>query len=182
LTIAQNCKTYNNKTINCIDKDSLKQGFWIENITSKIFAKDSVKPNSRVNSLTIYEWGINNRIAEGFYKDNKRVGEWTFHKGSFYQDNYANQTYHEQKAFYTDSSYFRIVDTFWNFYATVSNDTTKLDGILYLKNDTLIVKCKDGNCNLKDPFKKYKKQTFPIRDLDDRLIWYNFRGYKEHIE
>ena len=178
LTIGQKCETYNNRTINCIDTDSLKQGFWSEHFTTKILRTDPLRRNSSAIRLNNDEGIVYIPIAEDFFKDNKRVGEWIFYKGTFYQDSYANPTSHEQKVIFIDSGYFRIIDTFWNFYAVVTNDTNKLEGKLYLKKDTVIITCKDKICYLKDPFKNNRKQSFPLKELDDKLIWYNFRSYK----
>ena len=79
---------------------------------------------------------------------------------------------------YTDSGYYNEVDTFWHFIAKVSNDTSNLEGTLFLKDDTVEICCKDKLCYIADPFKKKKKQKFPVKELNDKLIWLNFRSYK----
>jgi hypothetical protein len=178
LTKAQSCETYFGKTINCIDKESLKQGFWYEYKIIKILTTDSLRRNPKAFGFHNDEGRVEIPIAEGYYKDNKKIGEWKFYKGLFYNDNYANPTSHEQKVIYTDSNYFRIIDTFWHFIATVSNDTSNLEGTLFLKDDTVKIICRNKLCYLKDPFKKNKKQKFPFKELDNKLIWLNFRSYK----
>ena len=111
-------------------------------------------------------------IAEGYYKDNKRVGQWTYYVG-FYNDPNA----HLKQVTFTDSGYYFEIDSFWHFRTKVSNDTNNLTGTLFLKDDTLQVVCKNKICVLKDPFNKNKEDKFPLKDLESKLTWLNFRSY-----
>lgn len=156
----------------------MKQGFWYEYKINKILTTDSFRQNSRAIGFHNDEGRVDVPIAEGYYKDNKRIGVWKFYKGSFYNDTYANPTSHEQTVIFTDTGYFYVIDTFWHFVAKVSNDTNTLEGTLFLKDDTVKVICKDKLCYLKDPFQRNKKKKFPYKELDKRLIWLNFRSFK----
>lgn len=156
----------------------MKQGFWYEYTIYKVLTTDSFKRNPRAIGFHNDEGRIEIPIAEGLYKDNKRVGAWKFHKGPYYNDNFANPTYHEQTIFFTDSGFFKVIDTFWHFIATISNDTNNIAGTLFLKEDTVLINCKNRVCSYNDPFKKNKKQQFPYEELDKKLSWLNFRSFK----
>ena len=156
----------------------MKQGFWYEYKISKILTTDSFRQNPKAIGFHNDEGRVYVPIAEGYYKNNKRIGEWKFYKGSFYNDNYTNPTSHEQTVSFTDSGYFKVIDTFWHFSAKVSNDTSNLMGIVYLKNDTVTIKCLDKKCFYRDPFNDNKKKKVAIKYLDDILIqlnWYDRR-------
>jgi hypothetical protein len=173
----QSCETFNKKTINCIDKDSLKQGFWYEYKVQKILTTDSLRHNPRAIGFHNDEGKVHIPIAEGYYKDNKRIGQWIYYAGSFYNDNYANPTSHQKSITFTDSGYFYEVDTFWHYTAKVSNDTSFLTGTIILKNDTVQVICKDKKCYLYNSYKK-KKEKFSYSKLESMISWLNFYGLK----
>lgn len=175
---AQQCETYYGKTINCTDKDSLKQGYWFEYKINKILTTDSFKRNPMAIGFHNDEGRADIPLSEGFYKSDKRIGEWKFYKGHFYNDSYLNATSHIQTTIFTDSGHFKIIDSFWNFFAKVSNDSNNLEGKIYLKENTIDVVCKDKLCYFYDPYKKSKKQKFPIKELEDKLIWLKYRSLR----
>jgi hypothetical protein len=175
---AQKCDTISGKPINCVDKNNLKQGYWEEESIYKILTTDSFRRNPRAIGLHNDAGKIQTPIAEGFYKNNKRIGEWTYEVGSFYNDNFANPTAHQKLVTFTDSGYFYLVDTFWHYTAKVSNDTSEFKAIVILKNETFEIIFKDRKCYYLDPFKKNKKVKFPYPKLDSYLSFLNFYSYK----
>ena len=175
-SISQTCEIQDNKTINCTDSASLKQGFWFEYNIQKILTTDSFKRNPNAIGLHNTDGKIITPIAEGFYKDSKKVGQWIYYVGSLFNDSY-NPTFHQKIVNYSDSGFYYEVDTFWHFVAKVSNDTNNLEGTLNLKGDTVNVFCKHKLCYILDPYRKNKKQIFPYKDLESKLIWMNFRSY-----
>jgi hypothetical protein len=155
----------------------MKQGFWYEYTIKKILTTDSFRQNPRAIGFHNDEGRVDIPVAEGYYKDNRRVGQWIFYVGGFYNDTYY-PTAHTKQVMFTDTGYFYEVDTFWHFIAKVSNDTGNLEGIVFLKDDTVKVICKDKLCYLKDPFQNNKKKKFPYKELNNQLIWLNFRSFK----
>jgi hypothetical protein len=170
--LAQKCEILEGKEMNCIDKDSLRQGFWFEYSVQKILTTDSFMRNPRAFGPHNRSGEVFTPLAEGFYKDNKRVGGWTYYVG-FYNDKDA----HLKTVIFTDSGYRYEIDSFYHYNFKISDDTSSLTGKLYLKNDTVDVLCKGGKCKMYNPFRK-RKEKFRQRDLDTKIQAFNFYSYK----
>jgi hypothetical protein len=175
-TQAQKCETYYGKTINCIDKDSLKQGFWYEYQITKILTTDSFRQNPKAIGFHNDKGEVETPMAEGNYKNNRKVGEWTFYVGSFYNDIFP-PTSHTRLVTFTDTRYFFIIDTFWNFNAKVSNDSNELNGVVTFDKEEIVISCKNKKCFYKAPFDKNKKE-FKFKNLDDILYELNVNNYR----
>ena len=156
----------------------MKQGFWYEYIINKILTTDSFRRNPHAIGFHNDEGRVDIPLAEGYYKDNKRVGEWKFYKGLFFNNIYAYLTSHVQTVIFTDSGYFRIIDSFWHFTAKVSNDTSNLEGTFLLKRHIVNIICKNKFCKMIDLFNKNNDEKFPADKLDDKLIRLNSLSFK----
>jgi len=172
-TQAQKCETHYGRTINCFDKDSLKQGFWYEYKIHKILTTDSFNKNPKAIGFHNEEGKVETPIGEGYYKDNNRVGKWTIYVGSFYNDIYP-PTSHTRQVTYTDTGYILVVDTFWNFAATLSTDSSSLHGIVTLTSDKVDIHCKNKMCYYDDPMNNNKRKKIPFQDIDDILYRLNY--------
>jgi hypothetical protein len=88
----------------------MKQGFWYEYKINKILTTDSFRQNPRAIGFHNAEGRVDVPIAEGYYKDSKRIGEWKYYKGLFYNDTYGNPTSHQQTVIYSDTGYFHVIE------------------------------------------------------------------------
>jgi hypothetical protein len=172
LLFGQRCETIGGKVINCIDKDSLKQGFWYEYNIDKILTTDSFNRNPGAIGFHNDEGKVYTPVAEGFYKDNKRIGTWTYYVG-FYNDPDA----HEKTVLFTDSGFRYEIDSFYHYTFRISDDTSSLSGKLFLKKDTIDVVCKDRKCKLYNPFRK-KTEKVKWTALDGYIRYLNFNSFK----
>jgi len=172
ITFGQTFEVIEGDTLNRTDKNLLKQGFWYEYHTQRILTTDSFKKNPKAVGYHNDKGLVYTPIAEGFYKDNKRVGNWTYYEG-FYNDLHA----HLKTVAYTDSGYRYEIDSFYHYIFKVSNDTTSLKGKLFLKNDTVEVVCKDGKCKLYNPFRK-KTEIFKWKELCEYIRYFNFYSFE----
>lgn len=171
----QRCDTIEGQIMNCVDKDSLKQGYWYEYYISKILTTDSFNRNPRAIGFHNDKGIVYTPIAEGFYKDNKRIGSWTYYEG-FYNDPDA----HEKTVVFTDSGFRYEIDSFYHYRFKISDDSSNVTGKLFLKKDTVNVTCKNGNCRLFNPFSQ-KAEKFKRTVLIDKIRILNFRSYKVRV-
>lgn len=158
--------------MNCVDKNSLKQGYWYEYHILKILTTDSFNRNPEAIGFHNERGLVYTPVAEGYYKDNRKTGNWTYYEG-FYNDPSA----HEKTVIFTDSGFRYEIDTFYHYSFKVADDTSYLTGQLFLKKDTITVTCKNRMCNLFDPFSR-KTEKFKHAALADRIRMLNFRSYK----
>jgi hypothetical protein len=172
ILVAQKCDTIEGRLMNCVDKDLLKQGFWYEYHTTKILITDSFRRNPNAIGFHNDEGLVHTPIAEGYYKNNRRIGTWTF-----YTDFYNNPDAHTKTVLFTDSGFRYEIDSFYHYNFKISDDTSFLAGKLYLKKDTINIICKEKKCQLYNPFEK-KKERFKWTDLDAHVRFLNFRSYK----
>ena len=137
----QSCETIDGQTINCSDNINQKQGFWKERKIILTYCSYSCFGNN--NGCKYKEENVYVTLAEGEYKDNKKIGKW-----KFYDDNNNTSTFKEEVTF-AENGRIYVNNISDKYFIEFNKDSTELNGYIKYQEDTISVICINKKCAFK---------------------------------
>lgn len=127
-------------SINQVDKNGLKQGYWFNYEKSlKYSVHSDFGENSGYEECNQYTL-----VSEGKYTDNYKVGLW-----KYYRILNSKVIGIEKTVMYLKNGSFIEYNEFKNYKLELNGDSTYIKGECYLKSDTVFIDCADGRCEFK---------------------------------
>jgi len=126
-----------NDTLNTIDKNGLKQGYWKEYNYKKLVSSHEDFGNNS-NEIIFYDTLL---LAEGNYKNSQKIGTWMY-----YNLLNTNQNILEKTITYLDNNRFIEKNIYYNYTIETDIDTSYIKGEFYNKLDTVFFSCDNNNC------------------------------------
>lgn len=137
LSFSQSCETVEGVQMNCIDSRGLKQGYWKERkkYATAGLITEAVRKDKSQNLDSVYH-----TVAEGYYKDSKRIGTWTD-----YGENWHLVSVQRELTYLGDGS---VAERSFggNSEIKFNADSTKISGYVVLDGDTIRMACKNRRC------------------------------------
>jgi hypothetical protein len=127
-------------TINQVDKNGLKQGYWFNYEKSlKYSVHSDFGENSGYEECNHYTL-----VSEGNYRSNKKVGLW-----KYYRTLNLKVLGLEKTVTYMENGSFIENNEYKNYKLEVNSDSTYMKGEYYLKSDTVFINCVEDRCEFK---------------------------------
>lgn len=138
-TYGQTCDTINEKLINCVDTNGLRQGYW-ELTKKKILVSGHGGLGSK-EGCRYFEKAEYYPLAKGEYLNDKKIGTWEYYLG----DKSAHLT---RKITYFKNGSIRDENLVDRYLIEISKDTLKVKGQLYHYLDTINIDCQANVCKV----------------------------------
>ena len=138
-TYGQTCDTIDEKLINCVDTNGLRQGYW--ELTKKEILVSGYGGLGSKEGCRYFEKAEFYPLAKGEYFDDKKIGTWEYYSG----DKSATL---ERKITYFDNGSIKDENLSDRYLIEISMDTSKVKGQLYHDLDTVIIECHSKFCTI----------------------------------